>query len=128
VLDAERIVAHQRLIRRVAVAPHIQDFAVRLVLATHPKGPYGTGEFATPMVNQYVRVGASPRAAQALILGGKCNALLEGRPAVSIDDLKKVALPALRHRIILNFEGEAEGISADSAIRNIIDTIPVQTD
>jgi MoxR-like ATPase len=114
------------LVRLVAVAPHIQDFAVRLVLTTHPKGPYSSGEFATPMVNQYIRVGASPRAAQALILGGKCRALLDGRPAVSIDDLKAVALPALRHRIILNFEGEAEGVTADAVVRNIVDTLPVQ--
>jgi MoxR-like ATPase len=128
VLDAERILGHQRLIRRVAIAPHIQDYAVRLVLATHPAGPIGgggAGEFATPMVGQYVRIGASPRAAQALVLGGKCRALLDGRPAVSIDDVKSVALPALRHRIIMNFEGEAEGITTDRVVQNILETLPV---
>jgi MoxR-like ATPase len=126
VLDADRILEHQRLVRRVAIAPHVQDYAVRMVLATHPEGQYGSGEFATPLVNQYVRVGASPRAAQALVLGAKCRALLEGRPAASVDDLRAVALPALRHRIILNFEGEAEGVTTDSVVRNIADTIPVQ--
>jgi MoxR-like ATPase len=78
------------------------------------------------MVNQYVRMGASPRAAQALVLGAKCKALLDGRPAVSVDDLKGVALPALRHRIIMNFEAEAEGVSGDAVVRNILETMPVQ--
>jgi MoxR-like ATPase len=128
VLDADRILAHQHLVRRAVIADHIRDYAVRLVLATHPSGPFGGGEFATPLVNQYVRIGASPRAAQALVLGGKCRALLEGRPAVSIDDLRAVALPSLRHRIILNFEGEAEGITADAVVRNIVDTLPVTAD
>jgi len=126
VLDAGRILAHQRLVRRVAIADHIRDYAVRLVLATHPSGPDGGGEFATPMVNQYVRVGASPRAAQALVLGGKCRALLDARAAVSIDDLRAVALPAMRHRLILNFEGEAEGVTADRVVENIVQTLPVE--
>ncbi|MFM9995417.1 MAG: AAA family ATPase [Phycisphaerales bacterium] len=133
VLDAERLLAHQKLVRRAAVAPHVQDYAVRLVLATHPASGGGIGpardsgeRFSTPMVDQYVRVGASPRAAQALILGGKCRALLEGRAAVSIADLKTIALPALRHRMILNFEGEAEGVTTDTVVRNIVDTLPVQ--
>jgi MoxR-like ATPase len=135
VLDAAKILEHQHLVRQVAIAPHIQDYAVRVVMATHPGGRHegtearrheGGESFATPMVNQYVRVGASPRAAQALVLGGKCRALLDGRPAVSIDDLKAVALPALRHRIIMNFEAEAEGISADGVVRNILETLPVQ--
>ena len=124
VLDAQRIIEHQQLVRRVAIAPQVQDFAVRMVLATHPKGELSTGEFATPMVNQFVRVGASPRAAQALVLGGKCRALLDGRAAVSVDDIQAVALPALRHRIIMNFEGEAEGLTSDRVIENIIATLP----
>jgi MoxR-like ATPase len=125
VMDGEKILSHQALIRQVAIAPHVQDYAVRLVLATHPKGVFSEGRFATPMVNQYVRVGASPRAAQSLVLAGKCRALLEGRPAVAIDDLKAVALPSLRHRIILNFEGEAEGVGTDAVISNIVETMPV---
>jgi MoxR-like ATPase len=124
VLDADRLLAHQRLVRRVEAAPTVADYAVRCVLSTHPKGPDGDGAFATPMVNQYVRVGASPRAAQALMLGAKVLALLEGRAAISIDDIKKVALPALRHRIIMNFEAEAEGVRADGVIRNILETLP----
>jgi len=121
VLDGDRIIRHQQLVQRVAIAEHIQDYAVRLVLATHPGGT-----FATPQVNKFVRVGASPRAAQALVLGAKCKALVAGRPAASIDDIKAIALPALRHRIILNFEGEAEGLTTDMVIENIIATLPMQ--
>ncbi len=128
VLNADRILAHQHLVRRVAIAPHVQDYAVRLVLATHPAGIYGKGEFATPMVAKYVRVGASPRAAQALVLAGKCAALRAGRAAVGIDDLRAAALPAMRHRIIMNFEGEAEGITTDRVVENIIETLPVSSD
>jgi MoxR-like ATPase len=125
VLDAERLIAHQRLVRLAAIAPHVQDYAVRLVLATHPKGPHGAGEFATPMVNQFVRMGASPRAAQALVLGAKCRALLEGRPAASVDDLRAVALPSLRHRIIMNFEADAEGVTTDTVVKHLIETLPL---
>lgn len=124
VLDAAGLLAHQRLVRRVIATPTITDFAVRCVLATQPKGPSGDGAFATPMVNQFVRVGASPRAAQSLILGAKVMALLDGRSAIAIDDIKRVALPALRHRLIMNFEAEAEGIRPDSVIRNILETLP----
>jgi MoxR-like ATPase len=126
VLDAASLLAHQDLIRRVAIAEHVQDYAVRLVLATHPKTDgLGGGEFATPMVNKFVRVGASPRAAQAIALGAKCRALLDGRPAVSTDDVKSVTLGALRHRIILNFESQAEGIAPDAVIENIVATLPI---
>jgi MoxR-like ATPase len=120
VIDGARIIEHQRLVRRAVVAPHVQDYAVRLVLATH--GEAG----ASPLVTQYVRFGASPRAAQALVLGAKCRALLDGRPAISIDDIRGVALPALRHRLIMNFEAEAEGVTADSVVRNLMDTLPVE--
>jgi MoxR-like ATPase len=121
VLDAERIVAHQQLVRRVAIADHVQDYAVRLVLATHPGG-----EFATPMVGRYVRIGASPRAGQALVLGAKCRALVDGRATASVDDLRAVATPALRHRILLNFEGEAEGLRPDDLVENVVSTLPAQ--
>lgn len=126
VLSAAKIMEHQALIRQVAIAPHVQDYAVRMVMATHPKGVHGGGEFATPMVNQYVRVGASPRAAQSLVLAAKCRALLDGRPAVAIEDLRAVAMPALRHRLILNFEGEAEGVTADAVVGNVVETLPVE--
>ncbi len=127
VIDAPRIIEHMNLIRMVAIAPHVQDFAVRLVLATQPTALVQPGEmsFAPPMVNQYVRLGASPRAAQALVLAGKCRALLDGRAAVSTDDIKASAHPALRHRIILNFEASAEGVTTDAVITNIVTTLPV---
>ena len=121
VLGADRILQHQRLVRRVAIAEHVQDYAVRMVLASHPGG-----EFATPQVGKFVRIGASPRAAQALVLGAKCRALIAGRPSVAIDDIRAVALPALRHRIILNFEGEAEGLTTDELVENIVATLPAQ--
>jgi MoxR-like ATPase len=122
-LDGPAIISHQRLVRRVPIADHISDYAVRMTMATHPGG-----EFATPRVNQFVRVGASPRAAQALVLGAKCRALLDARANVSIDDIKSVALAALRHRIILNFEGEAEGVTTDQIVANIVDTLPTQAE
>jgi MoxR-like ATPase len=139
VLSADRLLEHQALVREVAIAPHVQDFAIRAVLATHPKGGAGgagstrgfgldpsAGVYATPMTNQYVRMGASPRAAQALVLAAKCRALIEGRPAAGIDDVRNVALPALRHRIILNFEAEAEGVTHDAIVRNIVETLAVE--
>ncbi len=131
VLDTDRLLAHQRLVRRVPIAPSVRDYAVRLVLATHPKGkasgPSG-GQYATPMVNQFVRLGASPRAAQSLELGAKVVALREGRATVSISDIQRVALPALRHRLIMNFEAEAEGVSADAVVENAVSTLPGMMD
>ena len=121
VVDADRILRHQRLVRRVAIADHVQDYAVRMVLASHPGG-----EFATPQVNKFVRIGSSPRAAQALVLGAKCRALIAGRPTVAVEDIKAIALPALRHRIILNFEGDAEGLTSDQIVENIASTLPTQ--
>ena len=119
VLDAATILEHQTMIRKVVVAPHVQDYAVRLVLATHPQG-----QFATPLVNQYLRFGASPRAAQTIILAGKVQALLDNRANVSADDIRKVILPAMRHRCLLNFEGEAEGMTTDEVLKNITETVP----
>ncbi|MBY0263777.1 MAG: AAA family ATPase, partial [Phycisphaerales bacterium] len=129
VLGAEQILAYQRLVQRCAIAPHVQDYAVRLVLSTHPKAEAGrvggTGEFSTPMVNRFVRVGASPRAAQAIVLAAKCKAMLDSRPAACVDDIKAVAHAALRHRLILNFEAQAEGVSADAVVDNMLATVPV---
>ena len=120
-LDAESIVRYQQLVRRVMIAPHVQDYAIRAVLATHPEG-----EFATGLSKQFLRFGASPRAGQALVLGGKVRALLDGRAHVSVDDIKSVLLPALRHRILLNFEGQAEGITSDMIVNDIMDTLTVE--
>src|SRR3954466_13828353 len=119
VIDGPRILRHQALIRRVIVAPHVQDYAIRCTLATHPQGM-----FAIPMVNQFLRVGASPRAAQAITLAAKVRALLDGRFHVSFQDIKEVSIPAMRHRIILNFEGEAEGITTDMVLEKVISETP----
>jgi MoxR-like ATPase len=119
VIDGPRILGHQELVKRVVVAPHVQDYAVRLVLATHPQG-----QFAVPMVNQFLRVGASPRAAQAITLAGKVRALLDGRFHVSFNDLKAAVAPAMRHRLILNFEGEAEGITTDMVLEKVAELTP----
>jgi MoxR-like ATPase len=129
VLDAASILRHQQLIRQVVIAPHVEDYIVRIVLATQPTSTLGAARasdsFATPMVNQYVRLGSSPRGAQTITLASKCVALLAGRASVAIEDVKKVALPALRHRLILNFESHAQGIATDEIVRNLLDTLPV---
>jgi MoxR-like ATPase len=119
VINGERIIAHQNLVKRVLIAPHVQDYAIRVVLATHPQGI-----FAVPMTNQFLRVGASPRAAQAIALGSKVRALNDGRFHVSFQDIKDVAVPAMRHRVILNFEGEAEGITTDMVLEKLLAETP----
>jgi MoxR-like ATPase len=123
VLDGPSILACQQLVRRVIIAPHVQDYAVRCVLATHPDGEYGSG-----LAKQFLRFGASPRAAQTLVLGGKVRALLDGRGHVSVEDLRAILAPALRHRILLNFEGQAEGITPDMVLNDVVDTLPVEVD
>ena len=115
VIEKSRILEMRELVRKVPLARQIQDYAVRVVLATHPENPE-----ATAMSKQFMRYGASPRGLQAIILAAKIRALLEGRYAVSIDDIRHVAPPALRHRLILNFEGEAEGIRTDAIIEEIL--------
>ncbi|MGE0871499.1 MAG: AAA family ATPase [Kofleriaceae bacterium] len=115
VIDKTRILEMRELVRKVPLARQIQDYAVRVVLATHPE----TAE-ATAMSKQFLRYGASPRGLQAIILAAKIRALLEARYAVSIDDIRHVASAALRHRLILNFEGEAEGIRPDAIIAEIL--------
>ena len=118
VCTAAEIVEMQRLARAVPIAPHVTAFAVSILAATHPDQPR-----APELVREYVRYGASPRGAQALVTAGKIGALMDGRFNVSIDDIRAAALPALRHRIILNFEGEAEGITTEAAVRTILDTV-----
>ena len=122
VLEGPQIVEWQKLVRQVIIAPHVKDYAARVVLATHPQG-----EYAVNITSRYVRYGASPRGLQALILSGKMNALLAQRYNVSFDDVRESVMPALRHRIILNFEGEAEGISADDILKQILDEVPRET-
>ena len=118
VASADEIVEMQRLARAVPIAPHVTAYAVSVLAATHPDQPRAPG-----LVREYVRYGGSPRGAQALVTAGKIYALLDGRFNVSIDDIRAVALPALRHRIILNFEGEAEGITTEAVVRSILDTV-----
>ena len=115
VLDKSRVVELRELVRKVPLARAIQDYAVRVLQATHPE----TAE-ATATSKKYLRYGASPRGLQAIILAAKIRALLQGRYAVAIDDIRAVAAPALRHRLILNFEGEAEGVKADAIIAEIL--------
>jgi MoxR-like ATPase len=115
VIAKDRIMEMRELVRKVPLARQIQDYAVRVVLATHPENAE-----ATPKSKQFMRYGASPRGLQAIILAAKIRALLEGRYAVAIDDIRHVAAPALRHRLILNFEGEAEGVQADAIIAEIL--------
>ena len=119
VMDGDEILRWQRVIRDVIMAPHVQDYAVRLTLATHPGG-----EFAPDITNKYLRWGASPRGAQTLALAGKVRALLEGRYNVSFEDVRRVYLPAMRHRIILNFEAQAESIDPDCVLAEILDQVP----
>jgi len=118
VTNPETVLEMRRLAREVELAPHIKEFALKVVLATHPDS-----EYATDMVKRFVRYGSSPRGAQALALTSKVNALLDDRRNVGFDDIKKVAKPALRHRIILNFEGEAEGISTDAIVADILEKV-----
>ncbi|AGP32707.1 AAA family ATPase [Sorangium cellulosum] len=119
VLDKARIVAMQRLVREVPVAKHVQDYAVRLLQATHP-----TEGDTLDEVKRFVKFGASPRGAQALLLAAKIRALFEGRFAASVDDVRACALPALRHRVLLNFEGEAEGVKTDEVLQAILKRLP----
>jgi len=115
VTEKGRILEMRELVRKVPLARQIQDYAVRVVLATHPEN-----QEATPLSKQFLRYGASPRGLQAIILAAKIRALLEGRYAVAIDDIRHVAPAALRHRLILNFEGEAEGVKPDMIIAEIL--------
>jgi MoxR-like ATPase len=118
VVNAATIIQMQSLAREVPIASHVLNYAARLVSATHPGGR------DTPAATQqYVRYGASPRGMQTLILAGKILALLDGRYNVAFADLKQAALPALRHRVILNFEAQAEGVSNDDVVRSIVEAV-----
>jgi MoxR-like ATPase len=111
--------AMQHLARQVPAAEHVKLYAARLVRATHPGD-----ESAASMARRYVRYGSSPRGAQALLTGAKVRALVEGRANVSTDDVAALALPALRHRVLLNFQGEAEGVDPDQVVRSALAEVP----
>ncbi len=119
VMSGKEILEWQSLVREVILAQHVQDYIVRLVLATH-----ANGEFALPIANQYIRWGASPRAAQALALAAKVRALLDGRYNVSFEDVRRVYLPAMRHRVIVNFEAQAENIESDRVLLELLEKVP----
>lgn len=121
ILDGNKICEYQDLVRQVPVPEHVKDYAVRLILATHPQT-----ETAADITNQYLRFGSSPRGAQTLILAAKVRALKEGRFNVSFDDIQKSILPTLRHRLIPNFEAEAEGITTDHILKEIEAKTPRQ--
>jgi MoxR-like ATPase len=118
VMTGSETLAARELVREVPIAAHVRQFAATLVMATHPQW-----EEAPDITRRYIRYGASPRAAQALVLGAKVLALRAGRFAVSVDDVKAIALPVLRHRVILNFEGEAEGIDADRLLTEVLEAV-----
>ncbi len=123
VMDGPYIKTAQQLAMRIVVAPHVQDYAIRLVMATHPGREDGD-----PNITKYIHVGVSPRGAQSLICAAKVRALLAGRYAVSFKDLRAVAGPALRHRLIRSFEAEADGVTTDDIIDSLLDTIPLDFD
>jgi MoxR-like ATPase len=114
VLNGPQILEMRQVVRMVPLAPHVQEYVVKLVLATHSEDRSNT------LANKYIRYGSSPRGAQALILGGKVRALLSGRFNVSLDDIQALLKPALRHRIILNFEAQADGRAADDLLEEIM--------
>jgi len=122
VLDGPQILDMRKTVRSVPIARPIQDYAVRIMMATHPNTP-----LSNPLATRYARCGSSPRGAQALVVGGKIRALLNNRVYVSCDDIRAVAYGALRHRLLLNFEGEAERVDTDTIIKGILETTPETT-
>lgn len=118
VLSGERILQMSALSRRIPIANDVRRYAIALVVATHPDH-----ELASDAARKYVRYGASPRGLQALILGAKIRAILDSRYHVAREDLKAMALPVLRHRMILNFEGQAEGVSTDDVIQRLLSDV-----
>jgi MoxR-like ATPase len=119
VIDGASLLRYRMFVRQALVAPPVLDYAVRLTLATIPNG-----EFAPESTNKWVRFGSSPRGAQALVLAAKIRGLLDGRYHASFEDVQAVALPALRHRIILNFEAEAENVNTDKVVNEILRDVP----
>jgi MoxR-like ATPase len=119
VLSGDDIRRFHAVVREILVAPQVRDYAVRLVLATHPGG-----EYAAPITNQYIRLGSSPRGAQAIVLAAKVRALVDGQYNVGYDHIRRAAIPALRHRILPNFEAQAESIAPDSILQQVLEKTP----
>jgi MoxR-like ATPase len=122
VADGKTVLELAALVREVPVADHVTDYAIRLALATRPGTPQ-----STELSNRYVRYGSSPRGPQALVLAAKARALFEGRLAASLADVRAVSRQSLRHRILLNFEGEAEGVSAERIVEDVLEKVPEST-
>jgi MoxR-like ATPase len=118
VVDGPEILEMRHVARSVPIARPVQAYAIRLTLGSHPHSDY-----ATALVKRYVRYGASPRAAQALVLAGKIHALNRGQAFVSVDDIRAMALPSLRHRILLNFEGEADEVDTDTIVNELLEQV-----
>jgi MoxR-like ATPase len=116
--DGPTMLAMGRLARQVPIASHVSDYVVRLTLATHP-----TNAESVPIINRYVRYGASPRGAQSIVLGAKIRALMEGRLNVSFEDIRAVTLPALRHRVMLNFDAESSGFTTDELLLQLLNEL-----
>jgi len=119
VVDGDRILQMQALVRAIPVTESLTRYVVRVLRATHPDDAR-----APDLIKRYVRFGGSPRGAQATLLAARIRACMAGRLTPSIDDVQAVTLPALRHRVILNFEGEAEGIAIDDCLRQVLETVP----
>jgi MoxR-like ATPase len=119
VLAGDRIIEMSELARQIPISEEVRRYGIAIVLATHPEN-----ELASPATKQYVRYGASPRGLQSMILGAKIRAILDSRYHVAREDLRIMTLPVLRHRIILNFEGQAEGISTDDVLEKILAEVP----
>jgi MoxR-like ATPase len=123
VLDGEAILAMRTLAREVPLAPSVRELCIKLVLATQPDSAY-----APPRIKQFVRFGSSPRGAQAFVISAKIMALLAGRYNVAIQDVVDVAHQSLRHRLILNFEGDAEGILPDTLVQDALDRVRAEAE
>ncbi len=119
VLDRGEILEMRETVRSIPIARPVQDYAIRMTLATHPDS-----EYAHDLVKKYVRYGSSPRGAQALVLGAKVRALINNRVYVATEDIRSAAFPALRHRMLLNYEGEADQVDVDSIVAGIVQTLP----
>lgn len=122
-LDGARLREAQAFVRQIVLPEEVQEYAVRLVYATHPERPD-----SPESVKQFVRYGSSPRGAQSLILAGKVYALLAGRLHVAPEDIRRAALPALRHRVVTSFRAEAEGVSSDSVVQSVLKEVPERSE
>jgi MoxR-like ATPase len=122
VLDAGAILQMRQWVREVPLAETVKDYAVRLVLATHPQS--GASDKVVSLAQKYVLYGSSPRGLQSLILAAKARALLAGRPNVSFNDLRVMLPPSLRHRLILNLEADAAGISVEKVLAEVLERVP----